>query len=153
MSGKGLALMGTGVAEGNNRAVEAAQLAISSPLLEETSIRDASGVLINITATRETLRLQEVYSAAKIIEEVAGAEDTIFGAVYDETMGEKLKITVIATGFNKSASEASALRSEKAMGASNVISLAAPETSKTADYPSIDRDDLDAPTLQRRRAE
>ena len=153
MSGKGLALMGTGVAEGNNRAVEAAQLAISSPLLEETSIRDASGVLINITATRETLRLQEVYSAAKIIEEVAGAEDTIFGAVYDETMGERLKITVIATGFNKSAVEASSLRNEKSMNVSNVISLAAQETNKPVDYPGIDRDNLDAPTLQRRRAE
>jgi cell division protein FtsZ len=69
MSGKGMALMGTGMAEGANRAVEAAQRAISSPLLEETSIRGARGVLINITATRESLRLHEVAAAAKIIED------------------------------------------------------------------------------------
>jgi len=154
MSGKGLALMGTGVAEGENRAVEAAQRAISSPLLEETSIRDASGVLINITATRESLRLQEVYSATKIIEEVAGGEDTIFGAVYDEEMGDKLKVTVIATGFNKSGNEASTSRCEKAQTGINVISLPSSETNRPADYPSImNRGNLDAPTLQRRRTE
>ncbi|HWU38483.1 MAG TPA: cell division protein FtsZ, partial [Candidatus Acidoferrum sp.] len=71
MAGKGMALMGTGIAEGQNRAVEAAQRAISSPLLEETSIKGAKGVLINITATRSSLRLHEVDAAAKVIEEVA----------------------------------------------------------------------------------
>jgi cell division protein FtsZ len=105
MSGKGMALMGTGSAEGPNRAVEAAKHAISSPLLEETSIRGARGVLINITAARENLRLHEVAAAARIIEEAADAEETIFGAVYDDTMGDRIKITVIATGFNQSGGE------------------------------------------------
>ena len=100
MADKGMALMGTGIAEGPNRAVEAAQRAISSPLLEETSIRGAKSVLINITGARETLRLHEVDAAAKIIEEAAGPDDTIFGAVYDESMGDRLKVTVIATGFS-----------------------------------------------------
>src|SRR5262245_3716731 len=102
MGGKGMALMGTGMGEGQNRAVEAAQRAISSPLLEETSIKGAKGVLINITGTRQTLRLHEVDAAAKIIQEIADPDDTIFGAVYDETMGDKMKVTVIATGFNQS---------------------------------------------------
>src|SRR5207249_5612456 len=100
MSGKGMALMGTGMAEGEHRATEAAQRAISSPLLEETSIKGAKGVLINITATRQSLRLHEVDAAAKIIQEVADPDDTIFGAVYDESIGDQLKVTVIATGFN-----------------------------------------------------
>lgn len=101
MAGRGMALMGTGTAQGENRAVEAAQRAIASPLLEETSIRGAKGVLINITATRASLRLHEVDAAAKIIEEIAGPEDTIFGAVYDDSMADGIKITVIATGFNQ----------------------------------------------------
>ena len=100
MTGKGMALMGTGMAEGQNRAVEAAKRAISSPLLEETSIRGARGILINVTAARENLRLHEVAAAARIIEEAADADETIFGAVYDENMGDSIKITVIATGFN-----------------------------------------------------
>jgi len=102
MSCKGMALMGTGSAEGPNRSIEAAKHAISSPLLEETSIKNARGVLINITAARENLRLHEVAAAARIIEEAADAEETIFGAVYDDTMGDRIKITVIATGFNQS---------------------------------------------------
>ena len=103
MTGKGMALMGTGTAEGTNRAVEAAKRAISSPLLEEASIRNARGILINITASRGSLRLYEVDAAARIIEEAAAdAEEAIFGAVYDDTMGDSIKITVIATGFNQS---------------------------------------------------
>jgi cell division protein FtsZ len=159
MAGKGMALMGTGVAEGENRAVEAAQRAIASPLLEETSIRGAKGVLINITATRSSLRLQEVDAAAKIIEEAANSEDTIFGAVYDETMGDRIKITVIATGFNYRASSES-LRS------SNVISLGSAgegigrghehhaASEKSIDYRLASlKNDLDEPAFLRRRAE
>jgi cell division protein FtsZ len=107
MSYKGMALMGTGTAEGPNRAVEAAKRAISSPLLEETSIRGARGVLINISATKETLRLHEVNAAARIIEDAADAEETIVGTVYDDTMGDGIKITVIATGFNQDGNEQS----------------------------------------------
>jgi cell division protein FtsZ len=153
MSGKGMALMGTGMAEGENRAVEAAQRAISSPLLEETSIRGARGVLINVTATRESLRLHEVAAAAKIIEEVAGAEDTIFGAVYDEQMGDRIKITVIATGFNQDGKERTKGANEYARP-SNVIPLASSESSKIIDYQLASiRDNLDEPAFKRRRAE
>jgi len=105
MTGKGMALMGTGIAEGQNRAIEAAKRAISSPLLEETSIRGARGILINVTAARANLRLHEVAAAARIIEEAADADETIFGAVYDETMGDTIKITVIATGFSLNEAE------------------------------------------------
>lgn len=155
MSGKGMALMGTGMAEGQNRAVEAAQRAISSPLLEETSIRGARGVLINITATHDSLRLHEVDAAAKVIEEIAGAEDTIFGAVYDESMGDRIKITVIATGFNQSSSERPKAANDHLRSVSNVIPLSSSEPGKTSiDYQleSI-KDSLDEPAFRRRRAE
>ena len=158
MAGKGMALMGTGVAEGQNRAVEAAQRAISSPLLEETSIRGASSVLINITASRESLRLHEVDAAAKIIEEVAGPDDTIFGAVYDESMNGDIKVTVIATGFNQEGVE-HARASESQRFSANVVPLNPPQAGQSAmvDKPA-DRfaarvSNLDEPAFRRRRAE
>jgi cell division protein FtsZ len=154
MSGKGMALMGTGLAEGENRAVEAAQRAISSPLLEETSIRGARGILINITATRESLRLHEVDAAAKIIEDIAGAEDTIFGAVYDEKMGDRIKITVIATGLNLGSSDRTKGANEHVRGLGNVIPLASSESAKAIDYQLASiKDSLDEPAFRRRRAE
>jgi cell division protein FtsZ len=154
MSGKGMALMGTGTAEGENRAVEAAQRAISSPLLEETSIRGARGVLINITATRQSLRLHEVAAAAKIIEEVAGAEDTIFGAVYDDTMEDRIKITVIATGFNHNGHERVNRTGDFGRSSANVVSLTTSDSNKTIDYQMESlKDSLDEPAFRRRRVE
>ena len=154
MSGKGMALMGTGSAEGENRAVEAAQRAISSPLLEETSIRGAQGVLINITAARNSLRLHEVAAAAKIIEEVAGAEDTIFGAVYDEKMEDRIKVTVIATGFNHDGRERVKGATEYIRHTNNVIPLTSAEPGKSIDCELASvMDNLDEPAFQRRRAE
>jgi cell division protein FtsZ len=161
MAGRGMALMGTGIAEGQNRAVEAAQRAIASPLLEETSIRGAKGVLINITASRNSLRLQEVDAAAKIIEGAANPEDTIFGAVYDDTMGERIKITVIATGFN-------AKTLAESLKSANVITLATPgeafaraagiehhpSSERTIDYRLASlKNALDEPAFLRRRVE
>ena len=101
MRGMGDAVMGTGVASGENRAVEASQKAISSPLLEDTSIDGAKGVIINITGG-DDLSLSEVNEASSIIHQEA-AEDAviIFGAVMDPKMEGKIKITVIATGFPK----------------------------------------------------
>jgi cell division protein FtsZ len=159
MAGKGMALMGTGVAEGENRAVEAAQRAIASPLLEETSIRGAKGVLINITASRSSLRLQEVDAAAKIIEEAANPEDTIFGAVYDETMGDRIKITVIATGFNYRASSESFRSSNVILLGSTGEGIGRGHEHHAASEKSIDyrlaslKNDLDEPAFLRRRAE
>ncbi len=99
MSGMGMALMGTGVAEGEHRAVEAAQRAISSPLLEDASIHGARGVLINITGG-EDMTLHEVSDAAEIIHEAADPDaNIIFGTVIDRAMKGSVKVTVIATGF------------------------------------------------------
>jgi cell division protein FtsZ len=99
MSEMGMALLGTGVARGDNRAVEAAQKAISSPLLEESSIEGARGVLINITGGPD-LTLFEVNEASSIIKEVAHEDaQIIFGSVIDENMQGEIRVTVIATGF------------------------------------------------------
>ena len=106
MHGMGMALMGTGVASGENRAVEAARRAIASRLLEDGSIQGAKGVLINITGGSDLL-LHEVSEAAGIIHEAADGEaNIIFGAVLDERMKDEVKITVIATGFERSGAEA-----------------------------------------------
>jgi cell division protein FtsZ len=100
MHGMGMALMGTGVSSGEHRAVEAAQRAISSPLLEEASIEGAKGVLINITGGPE-MTLFEVHEAASIIQEAADEEaNIIFGTVIDPKMKDEVKVTVIATGFD-----------------------------------------------------
>ena len=100
MHGMGMALMGTGVSSGEHRAVEAAQRAISSPLLEEASIEGAKGVLINITGGSD-MTLFEVHEAASIIQEAADEEaNIIFGTVIDPKMKDEVKVTVIATGFD-----------------------------------------------------
>ncbi|MBW2560461.1 MAG: cell division protein FtsZ [Deltaproteobacteria bacterium] len=100
MSEMGLALMGTGVASGDNRAVEAAQKAISSPLLEDNSIQGARGVLLNITGGPE-MTLFEVNEASSLVQAEAHEDaNIIFGTVVDEGMGEEIRITVIATGFD-----------------------------------------------------
>jgi cell division protein FtsZ len=100
MHGMGMALMGTGVSTGEHRAVEAAQRAISSPLLEEASIEGAKGVLINVTGGYD-MTLFEVHEAASIIQEAADEEaNIIFGTVIDPSMKDEIKVTVIATGFD-----------------------------------------------------
>src|SRR2546423_1333126 len=100
MHGMGMALMGTGVSSGEHRAVEAAQRAISSPLLEEASIEGAKGVLINVTGGPD-MTLFEVHEAASIIQEAADEEaNIIFGTVIDSRMKDEIKVTVIATGFD-----------------------------------------------------
>jgi cell division protein FtsZ len=99
MAGMGHAVMGTAVRSGENRAIEAAQAAMASPLLEAGAIDGARGILINITGS-SSLKLSEVNQASSLIQ-CAAHEDAniIFGAVLDEKMGEEVKITVIATGF------------------------------------------------------
>jgi len=106
MGEMGLAIMGAGSASGENRAVEAAQRAISSPLLEDLAIRGAKGILINITGSHD-LSLHEVDEAATLIKQEAHDDaNIIFGAVIDERMGDEIRITVIATGFGDTAREA-----------------------------------------------
>jgi cell division protein FtsZ len=101
MSGMGVAMMGTGVAEGENRAMEAAQKAVSSPLLEDGTVNGARGVIINVTGGPD-LSLMEVNEASCVIQETAHEDaNIIFGAVVDPTLAGKVKITVIATGFDR----------------------------------------------------
>jgi cell division GTPase FtsZ len=101
MAGMGFAIMGTGLAEGDNRAMNAANAAISSPLLEDASVKGARGVIINVTGGPD-LSLIEVSEASAIIQEAAHDEaNIIFGAVVDPRMEGKVKITVIATGFER----------------------------------------------------
>lgn len=100
MSEMGMALMGTGRASGEGRAVAAAQAAISNPLLEDLSVRGARGVLINITGGSE-MTLHEVNEAMALVrEEVHEDANIIFGHVIDENMGEEVRVTVIATGLS-----------------------------------------------------
>ena len=99
MAGMGHAVMGTAIRSGTNRAVEAAQAAMASPLLEAGAIDGARGILINITGS-SSLKLSEVNEASSLIQSSAHEDaNIIFGAVLDEKMGEEVKITVIATGF------------------------------------------------------
>jgi cell division protein FtsZ len=103
MSGMGFAIMGTGVSEGQNRSMAAANAAISSPLLEDASVKGARGVIINVTGGPD-LSLIEVSEASAVIQEAAHEDaNIIFGAVVDPKMEGKVKITVIATGFERPA--------------------------------------------------
>ena len=100
MSNMGMAIMGTGVASGENRAVEAAQRAISSPLLEDNTIQGAHGILLNITGGSD-MSLYEVNEASSLIQEEADEDaNIIFGTVIDPNMEDEIRITVIATGFD-----------------------------------------------------
>jgi cell division protein FtsZ len=101
MCGMGRALMGTGIGTGKKRATEAAEMAISSPLLEDVSIDGATGILINITGGPD-LTLHEVNEASSLIQQAAHEDaNIIFGSVIDPNLSEEVRITVIATGFDR----------------------------------------------------
>ncbi len=105
MSEKGLAIMGTGASSGENKAIEAAQNAISSPLLQDLSIEGARGILINITGGSD-LTLHEINEASTLIQEQAHEDaNIIFGAVINDAMDDEVRVTVIATGFKKGVEE------------------------------------------------
>ena len=145
MAEMGLALMGAASASGENRAVEAAQKAISSPLLEDISIQGARGVLINITGGTD-LCLHEVNEAASMIQEEAHDDaNIIFGAVIDENLADEIRITVIATGFG----EANEERKPAPVAVSNVVHANA--KSKKVVHLGTIVDDLDTPTWQRKK--
>lgn len=155
MAGMGLALMGAGRASGEHRALEATQQAISSPLLEEATIQGAKGVLINITGGSD-LTLFEVNEASSIIREAADEDaNIIFGAVIDESLRDEMKITVIATGFDK---EMPALVSPTA----NTNTAHPPPSSRYTPREDLARpavnqgrgsEDLDVPTFIRKKAD
>jgi cell division protein FtsZ len=168
MSGQGYAVMGTAVASGSNRAIDAANRAINSPLLEDNCIQGAQGILINITGS-SSLSLQEVHEASSIIQKAAHENaNIIFGAVMDDAMKESVKITVIAAGFRDVAGRKSqqkpsylpktwkASREQPAAGniapqQTNVVQQVA---RNVADVRSeVPADDLDVPTFLRRQAQ
>jgi len=145
MAEMGLALMGAASACGENRAIEAAQKAISSPLLEDISIQGARGVLINITGGAD-LCLHEVNEAASMIQEEAHEDaNIIFGAVIDEEMKDEIRITVIATGFGEAKEEI------KPVSAAVTPINHAPQKHKKVVHLGTIIDDLDAPTWQRKK--
>ena len=144
-----MAMMGAATAQGENRAVEAAQKAISSPLLEDVSIEGARGVLINITGGPD-LSLHEVNEAATLIQEEADEDaNIIFGAVIDEGMGDEMRITVIATGFGDHAAEAV----KPARESREAVAPPAPahEGRPIKRLGLLVEDELDVPAYQRRR--
>jgi cell division protein FtsZ len=151
MSHTGRAVMGMGVSRGPNRAIEAAQKAICSPLLEEGSVEGARGVLLNITGG-SSMSLHEVEEAASIIQQTADAEaNIIVGQVINPDMGEDLIITVIATGFERDAeAAAAAIGAERAMA--RTVKPSQPVMAGVGAVPAVDRaiKDLDRPTFLRR---
>jgi len=134
MKEQGLALMGTGRAIGERRAMDAANMAVSSPLLEDVSIDGATGVLINITGS-SNLTLHEVNAASSLVQEAAHEDaNIIFGTVIDENMNDAVKITVIATGFDKTH-----LRSRERSEKISTLPL-------MTQTPQVNREDRDIPT-------
>ncbi|HXV60092.1 MAG TPA: cell division protein FtsZ [Vicinamibacteria bacterium] len=164
MRGMGDAVMGTGIAEGENRADEAAKKAISSPLLEDSSVNGAKGVIINITGG-DDLSLTEVSEASSIIHEEADPDaNIIFGAVIDPRMTGKMKVTVIATGFQREAARRTPNTpvdianykqpAEMAVGSEGFYRKGADNLTVDLDFGSMEGpagEDLDMPTFLRRQ--
>lgn len=148
MSHTGRAVMGMGVSRGTNRAIEAAQKAICSPLLEEGSVEGARGVLLNITGG-PNMSLHEIEEAASIIQQAADAEaNIIVGQVINPDMGDDLVVTVIATGFEREEQPVPV-----AMAATRTARAPQPMGSHVSAPMSAPRKDLDRPTYLRRLGE
>jgi cell division protein FtsZ len=146
MAEMGLALMGAASASGENRAIEAAQKAISSPLLEDMSIQGARGVLINITGGPD-LCLHEVNEAASMIQEEAHEDaNIIFGAVIDDNIKDEIRITVIATGFGEEKEEVKPVSAPVLAPVRPALQM----NRKVVHLGTI-IDDQDAPTWQRKK--
>jgi len=161
MSEMGMALMGTGVASGENRAVEAAQKAISSPLLEDNTIQGARGVLLNITGG-PNMTLYEINEASSLIQSEAHEEaNIIFGAVIDEAMGDDIRITVIATGFENTELPRSNVTPLGTIRRSNLSIPTFIRNDKPVDASAVktettdeeENPDLEIPTFLRRQAD
>jgi cell division protein FtsZ len=160
MSGMGMALMGAGTGKGEHRALDAAQKAVASPLLDEASIEGARGILINFTGGPD-LSIHEVEEAARIVQEAAHEESNIiFGAVIDENLADEVRITVIATGFTER-------KEAREPGSGKVVEIPkgprAPQPGKPdwrrrmaeirAEVDGPTEDDLDVPAFLRRQAD
>jgi cell division protein FtsZ len=153
MKGMGIALMGTGHSVGEARALEATQRAISSPLLEEASIDGAKGVLVNITGGPD-LTLFEVDEAMQIIHNAADAEaNIIFGTVSDERMQNEMKITVIATGFEREKVSENLHSFPVRPNGSPSSSPTRPGGGPPSPQPARAAEDYDVPTFIRKKAD
>jgi cell division protein FtsZ len=170
MKGGGSAIMGTGIGRGENRAIDAAQQAISSPLLDNVSIAGARGVLINITGGQNDMGLGEVTQISEIIKDAVGEEsEIIFGAVPEPAMQGEIRVTVIATGFDDANGTTAAAPQPQQRGAP-VIPLPVQRQARAAAMPprppsgntgerpaaraprnSSDVSDLEIPTFIRRQ--
>jgi cell division protein FtsZ len=144
MNSMGRALMGTGLAKGEGRARIAAEQAITSPLLDDISVEGATGVLINVVGGPD-MKMREIQEAASLVQEQAHEDaNIIFGASIDESMGEALKVTVIATGFDRTEEDLQleVARDARRPAASSVLREAfSPATSRSASRPDA-RPDL-----------
>lgn len=151
MAESGRALMGIGSAKGENRALNAAKLAISSPLLEESSIDGAKGVLINITGG-SSLSLHEMNEAASLVRDAAHEDvNIIFGSVVDPDLDDEVVVTVIATGFEERHSR-TAMPYAKWRPSGEALALKGSEKILAKNMPSNgDKDDLDIPTFMRKQ--
>jgi len=165
MSEMGMALMGTGVASGDCRAIEAAQRAISSPLLEDNTIQGARGILLNITGGPD-MTLFEINEASSLIQSEAHEDaNIIFGTVVDENMADEIRITVIATGFNEPQKDNQVIKNISRIGAHKREDLSMPaylrhekpidnvNVVKMGMVDDIDHVDLEIPTFLRRQAD
>jgi cell division protein FtsZ len=164
MSERGMAIMGIGESTGENRARDAAQKAISSPLLEDISIHGARGVLINVTGNKD-MTLHEVHEASSLIQEQAHDEaKIIWGLVYDESMESAMRITVIATGFEEKAvvdEDVSDMLSKSRLFENEdlppfmkkKVAIDYKEIKMKSDIIDIDDDRYDIPTFLRKQAD
>ena len=163
MSERGMAMMGIGVAEGEARASEAAQQAISSPLLEDIDISGAKGVLLNISGS-SNMTMEEFDEAARIVQEKVHEDANIFiGLVVDEDLGDKIKITAIATGFGdsfeKDKRHLENLKDDAAKRIGSKVDLDVPTIIRNQQRDAMrsmrtrgsDEDELDVPTFLRKR--
>jgi len=166
MSNMGIAIMGTGMASGENRAVEAAQRAISSPLLEDNTIQGACGILLNITGGPD-MSLDEVNEASSLIQEEADEEaNIIFGTVIDQNMQDEIRITIIATGFDNISKKKESLGNVTHLGGYRRDDLATPafirrgKTQNNLNFTNMNindetdnMSDIQIPTFLRRQAD
>lgn len=181
MSKAGMALMGIGIAKGENRAIEAAERAISHPLLEDISIAGAKGVLMNITCNSDLTMEEMTEASERIYSEVGEDAEIIWGAVIDDSVGEEMRVTVIATGINSGHEMVAERRRENTLRRT-IKEFKRPEPPKPVDYDEpaflrkkskepettsgpvadlikgrknadIDPADLDIPTFLRRKAD
>ncbi|MCD6274307.1 MAG: cell division protein FtsZ [Deltaproteobacteria bacterium] len=174
----GMAIIGIGVASGENRAIEAAERAISHPLLEDISITGAKGVLMNITST-SSLRMDEMTDASERIHREVGEDaDIIFGTAVDESLGDEMRVTVIATGINSGEDINTSRNYQNTIARGKVRDLTPEDLQHAVNYDKptfirrqeavgesggasyrgfkgivLDNDDLDSPTFLRRKAD